>query len=105
MPELVETSVLGNTLFERDLFVESKKLMSYVFGRKLYDKYLSALLKSGNTKDTKATKIAITEAMETEVDPRYAECLGILHNEVYTQYVPCEEEDKISLHRVQWGNK
>lgn len=103
MPSLVEESVLGNTLFERDLLVEAKRLMSYVFGRTLYDKYLTALVKSGDIKDTKATKIAITEAMRTEVDPRYAECLGILHNDIYTQYVPCAEEDKISLHRVEWG--
>lgn len=102
MPPLVEDSVLGNTLFERDLLVEAKKLMSYVFGRKLYDKYLAALVKSGDTKNTKATKIAITEAIKTEVDPRYAECMGILHNEIYTQYVTCPEEDKISLHRVKW---
>ena len=77
--------------------------MSYVFGRKLYEKYLTALVQSGNAKDTKATKAAITEAIKTEPDPRYAECIGILHNEIYTQYVPCEEEDKISLHRVEWG--
>jgi Ni,Fe-hydrogenase III small subunit len=105
MPSLVEDSVLGNTLFERDLLVQSKRLMSYVFGRKLYDKYLSALLKSGDTKDAKATKIALTEAIRTEEDPRYAECMGILHNEIYTRYVACTEEDKISLHRVEWGKK
>lgn len=103
MPPLVADSVLGNTLFERDLLVQSKRLMSYVFGRKLYDKYLNALVKSGNTRDTQATKIAITEAIKTEEDPRYAECMGILHNEIYTQYVTCTEEDKIDLHRVKWG--
>ena len=79
--------------------------MSYVFGRKLFDKYLKALLKSGDTKDKKATKEAITVAMGAEDDPRYAECLGILHNEIYTQYVPCEEEDMISLHRVEWSKE
>jgi Ni,Fe-hydrogenase III small subunit len=103
MPPLVADSVLGNTLFERDLLVQSKRLMSYVFGRKLYDKYLNALVKSGNTRDTQATKIAITEAIKTEEDPRYAECMGILHSEIYTQYVTCTEEDKIDLHRAKWG--
>jgi len=105
LPPLVEDSVLGNTLFERDLLVQAKKLMSYVFGRKLFDKYISALTQSGNTKDAKATKISITEAMRVEDDPRYAECMGILHNEIYTQYISCEEEDKIELHRVKWGAK
>lgn len=103
MPPLVEASVLGNKLFERDLLVEAKRLMSYVFGRKLYDKYLTALVKSGDVKDTKATKIALTEAIKTEDDPRYAECMGILHNEIYAKYVICLEEDKIDLHRVKWG--
>lgn len=105
LPPLVEDSVLGNTLFERDLLVHAKKLMSYVFGRKLFDKYLSALVSSGNTKDAKATKASITQAMRIEDDPRYAECMGILHNEIYTQYVFCQEEDKIDLHRVKWGAK
>ena len=105
LPPLVEDSVLGNTLFERDLLVHAKKLMSYVFGRKLFDKYLSALVSSGNTKDAKATKASITQAMRNEDDPRYAECMGILHNEIYTQYVLCQEEDKIDLHRVKWGAK
>lgn len=105
MPPLVEDSVLGNTLFERDLLVQAKRLMSYVFGRKLFDKYIKALVQSGNTKDAKATKISVTEAMQIEEDPRYAECMGILHNEIYTQYVLCEEEDKIDLHRVIWGAK
>lgn len=103
LPPTVEDSVLGNTLFERDLLVQSKRLMSYIFGRKLFDKYLTALIKSGDTKNPKATKISITEAMKTEEDPRYAECMGILHNDIYTEYVPCGEEDKIELHRVEWG--
>lgn len=105
LPPLVEDSVLGNTLFERDLLVQAKRLMSYVFGRKLFDKYITALVQSGNTKDPKATKVSITEAIQTEDDPRYAECMGILHNDIYTQYVQCEEEDRIDLHRVTWGAK
>jgi Ni,Fe-hydrogenase III small subunit len=105
IPSLIKESLIGNTLFERDLLVEAKKLMSYVFGRKLYDKYLDALTKSGDVKNPKATKISVTEAIQTEEDPRYAECMGILHNEIYTHYIACQEEDKISLHRVQWGKK
>jgi len=105
LPSLVKDSVLGNILFERDLLVKAKKLMSYVFGRKLFDKYIEALLKSGDIKNTQATKKSITEAMTIEEDPRYAECMGILHNEVYAQYVTCDEEDLISLHRVEWSKK
>lgn len=105
LPSLVKDSVLGNILFERDLLVKAKKLMSYVFGRKLFDKYIEALLKSGDIKNTQATKKSITEAMTIEEDPRYAECMGILHNEVYAQYVTCDEEDLISLHRVEWDKR
>lgn len=103
LPSLVGESLIGNTLFERDLLVQSKRLMSYVFGRKLYDKYLTALVKSGDIKNAKATKASITKAMGEEPDPRYAECLGILHNEIYAQYIPCTQEDKIDTHRVEWG--
>lgn len=103
MAPIVEDSILGNSLFERDLLVESKKLMSYVFGRTLYDKYLNALKKSDDLFNTQSAKSAVTQAIKEEVDPRYAECMGILHNEIYTQYVVCNEEDKISLHRVEWG--
>jgi Ni,Fe-hydrogenase III small subunit len=103
LPSLVEDSIIGNTLFERDVLVHAKRLMSYIFGRKLYDKYLTALVKSDDIKNAKATKVSVTKAMESEPDPRYAECIGILHNEIYTQYIPCDEEDKISLHRVEWG--
>lgn len=105
LPSFIKDSILGNIIFERDLLVKAKKLMSYVFGRKLFDKYIEALLKSGNIKDAKATKKSVTEAMIAENDPRYAECMGILHNEVYTQYVTCEDDDMISLHRVQWSKR
>lgn len=103
MPPLVGDTLLGNTLFERDLLVHAKRLMSYVFGRTLYDKYLAALAQSPEVKNPKAAKAALVLAMKEESDPRYAECMGILHNEVYSAYVPCEEEEKIALNQISWG--
>lgn len=97
MPLLLEDSVIGDMLFERDLLVCAKRLMSYVFGRKLYDKYLHAIKNSANPKDPKLTKEAIIKAMKNEQDPRYSECIGILHNEIYTKYINCSDEDKINL--------
>lgn len=86
LPELVETSIIGDSLFERDLLVHSKRLMSYVFGRVLYDKFILALKNGGNAKDAKISQNAILKAIENEPDPRYAECLGILFNDIYLNY-------------------
>lgn len=105
MPLMLEDSILGNILFERDLLVHAKRLMSYVFGRKLYDKYIQAIKNSTNPQDPKLTKVSIQEAMQKEVDPRYRECIGILHNEVYTEYIACDDEDKIELDSDFWGEK
>ncbi|MBE7358582.1 NADH-quinone oxidoreductase subunit B family protein [Campylobacter sp. RM12327] len=105
MPLIVEDSVLDNILFERDLLVHAKRLMSYIFGRKLYDKYLQAIKDSKDPKDPKETKKSIIKAMQSEEDPRYAECLGILHNEVYVKYISCENEDKIELNNAFGAEK
>ncbi|WP_033916790.1 NADH-quinone oxidoreductase subunit B family protein [Campylobacter sputorum] len=105
MPLIVEDSVLDNILFERDLLVHAKRLMSYIFGRKLYDKYLQAIKDSKDPKDPKETKKYIIKAMQSEEDPRYAECLGILHNEVYVKYISCENEDKIELNNAFGAEK
>ncbi|ASM40675.1 NADH-quinone oxidoreductase subunit B family protein [Campylobacter sp. RM12321] len=105
MPLIVEDSVLDNILFERDLLVHAKRLMSYIFGRKLYDKYLDAIKDSKDPQDPKETKKSIIKAMQNEEDPRYAECLGILHNEVYIKYISCEDEDKIELNSAFGAEK
>lgn len=97
MPLTIENSLLGNILFERDLLVYAKRLMSYIFGRELYDKYLQTIKNSKDPLDPKITKQAVLKAMQDEEDPRYCECLGILHNEVYLKYVSCNKEDKIEL--------
>lgn len=84
---LNEDSLIGDTLFERDLSVHSKRLMSYVFGRKLYEIFIEALKESGEPKNPALVKKALEDKIRKQSDPRYAQCLGILYNEIYLRYV------------------
>lgn len=102
LPSLIEKSLLNNTLFERDILAESKRLMSYIFGRKLYEKYMNGLKKSGDVYNASKSKEAIKLAMKKEDDSRYAECMGVLHNDIYLKYVQASEEDKINLNEINW---
>lgn len=97
-------SIIGDVLFERDVEVHAKRLMSYVFGRTLYDKYIKAISTSGNAKDPIVTKEAVLQAMKQEEDPRYAECMGILHNDVYLKYAHASSECAINTDSV-WDKK
>ncbi len=82
----IEESVLGNILFERDVYALAKKLMSYYFGRKLFHKYIDAIKSSSNPFDPLLTQKALDEAILKEDDSRYAECMGTIHKEVYPKY-------------------
>ncbi len=103
LPSLVEKSLLNNALFERDALAHAKRLMSYLFGRKLYDKYIKILKTSSNVFDPKVTKDVLKAGIKEEKDPRYAECLGVLHNEVYLNYVHSSEDDFIDTKQVCWS--
>lgn len=98
---LIEKSILGNILFERDVYAEAKKLMSYYFGRKLFDKYMGAIKASTDPFDPKATKVALSEYLEKEDDSRFVECASKIHNSVYMKYVnqlssiKATEEDRV----------
>lgn len=83
----IEKSLLDTILFERDVYAEAKKLMSYYFGRRLYDKYLQAIQQSRNPFDSQLTKIAVEKAISEEEDPRFAECMGTIHNNVYLTHM------------------
>ena len=89
----VKESIMGDILFERDLEAESKRLMSYIFGRTLFAKYMDAAKTSPNIHDVAATKKAILEAMYKEEDPRYAECMGLLYNDVYLKYANAKQSE------------
>lgn len=84
---LVEESIFGNILFERDILAKGKVLMGYLFSRKLFDKYISAIKKSPNIKDIKLTKLALEKGIEEEDDERFVECMKILHDEVYLDHM------------------
>ena len=102
----VTESIMGNILFERDLEAESKRLMSYIFGRTLFAKYMDAAKTSPDIHDVAATKKAILEAMYKEEDPRYAECMGLLYNDVYLKYTNAKQgENAIDVKKEIWDKR
>ena len=102
----VKESIMGDILFERDLEAESKRLMSYIFGRTLFAKYMDAAKTSPNIHDVAATKKAILEAMYKEEDPRYAECMGLLYNDVYLKYAKAKQgENVIDVKKEIWDKR
>lgn len=105
IPPFIETSIMGDILFERDIQAESKRLMSYIFGRRLFDKYITAVKSSKDPKDPISTREAVIKAMNLEEDPRYAECMGILHNDIYLKYTQSGDELSIDLDNVVWNKK
>ena len=103
----VKESIMGDILFERDLEAESKRLMSYIFGRTLFTKYMDAAKTSPNIHDVAATKKAILEAMYKEEDPRYAECMGLLYNDVYLKYAKAKRDTQnaIDVKKEIWDKR
>ena len=102
----VKESIMGDILFERDLEAESKRLMSYIFGRTLFTKYMDAAKTSPDIHDVAATKKAILEAMYKEEDPRYAECMGLLYNDVYLKYANAKQgEHAIDVKKEIWDKR
>lgn len=105
LPPPVESSVLGDILFERDLQAESKRLMSYVFGRTLFAKYMDAIKISKDIHDPISAREALISAIHKEEDPRYAECMAILHNDVYLKYAKASEEYAIDAQKEVWSKR
>ena len=103
----VKESIMGDILFERDLEAESKRLMSYIFGRTLFTKYMDAARTSPDIHDVAATKKAILEAMHKEEDPRYAECMGLLYNDVYLKYAKAKRDTQnaIDVKKEIWDKR
>ena len=102
----VKESIMGDILFERDLEAASQRLMSYIFGRTLFTKYMDAAKTSPDIHDVAATKKAILEAMYKEEDPRYAECMGLLYNDVYLKYANAKQsENAIDVKKEIWDKR
>ena len=101
----VETSVINDTLFERDLQAEAKRLMSYLFGRILFDKYMNAIKASSDVKDPAKSREVMLAAIGSEEDPRYAECMAILHNDVYLKYAKASKDYAIDPQKVVWNKR
>ena len=105
LPPPVESSVIGNILFERDLQAEAKRLMSYIFGRVLFAKYMDAIKDSSDVHNPEISCEAMLKAIHAEEDPRYAECMAILHNDVYLKYANAGEEFKIDAEKEVWSKR
>ena len=103
----VKESIIGDILFERDLEAEAKRLMSYIFGRTLFTKYMDAAKTSPDIHDVAATKKAMLEAIHKEEDPRYAECMGLLYNEVYLKYAKAKRDTQnaIDVKKEIWDKR
>ena len=103
----VKESIIGDILFERDLEAEAKRLMSYIFGRTLFAKYMDAAKTSPNIHDVAATKKAMLEAIHKEEDPRYAECMGLLYNDVYLKYAKAKRDTQnaIDVKKEIWDKR
>ena len=103
----VKESIIGDILFERDLEAEAKRLMSYIFGRTLFAKYMDAAKTSPDIHDVAATKKAMLEAIHKEEDPRYAECMGLLYNDVYLKYAEAKRDTQnaIDVKKEIWDKR
>ena len=104
-PPPVEKSVIGDILFERDLQAESKRLMSYIFGRTLFEKYMNAIKGSSDIHNPSASREAVLAAIKKEEDPRYAECMGLLHNDVYLKYAKADKSFAIDVDSEVWSKR
>ncbi len=103
----VKESIIDDILFERDLEAEAKRLMSYIFGRTLFAKYMDAAKTSPDIHDVAATKKAMLEAIHKEEDPRYAECMGLLYNDVYLKYAKAKRDTQnaIDVKKEIWDKR
>lgn len=103
----VKESIIGDILFERDLEAEAKRLMSYIFGRTLFAKYMDAAKTSPDIHDVATTKKAMLEAIHKEEDPRYAECMGLLYNDVYLKYAKAKRDTQnaIDIKKEIWDKR
>ena len=44
-------------------------------------------------------------AIGSEEDPRYAECMAILHNDVYLKYAKASKDYAIDPQKVVWNKR
>lgn len=106
-PPEVKSSLVGNILFERDLYAQAKRLMSYIFGRKLVDKFSSGLATSVDPKNAELSAPVMIEAIKAEPDPRYAECMATLFNDVYLKYTHKKGDKSLHLdaQKLVWDRR
>ncbi len=86
-PPAMEKSLLGNFQFEKDINIGCRELMGYIHGRKLYDKYMDILKRCPTPDNISEVMSFMQNSVTEEEDPRYAECIKVLHNIVYLDWM------------------
>ena len=66
---------------------------------------MDAIKGSSDIYDPNASRDAMLKAIYAEEDPRYAECMALLHNDVYLKYARAEEEFKIDPQKEVWSKR
>jgi len=90
----IEKPLLDTILFERDIKMEAKRLMGYLYGKKLYEKFINILKEYPDLYNIEQTKKLFLKELEKEEDERYKECMKILFNTVYLKHA---KQSKIIL--------
>ena len=67
---------------------------------------MDAAKTSPDIHDVAATKKVMLEAIHKEEDPRYAECMGLLFNDVYLKYAKAKQgENAIDVKKEIWDKR
>ncbi len=84
---VIEKSVFGNTLFEREVMERARVMMGYLHGRELHKVFTKAVSSIKDIYNPVSSKKSLLEVIKKEEDPRFRECMMILHNDVYLKHL------------------
>jgi len=80
-------SIFKNLQVERDLNINCRELMGYIHGRKLYDRCMQILTHATKPDDISEVREGVENFIKQEEDPRYGECMRVLYNGVYLNWM------------------
>lgn len=80
-------SIFGDFRFEKQVKIAARELMGYIHGRKLYDKYMALLGQSARPDNISEVGGLVDDFLKKEEDPRFAECMEVLHKHVYLKWM------------------
>ena len=80
-------------------------LIVYSYINKKLEKYMNAIKCSKDVHDPSISREAVLTAIKKEEDPRYAECMGLLHNDVYLKYAKADKSFAIDVDSEVWSKR